>query len=118
MTLPATDRMREAAASLDGRVDRLRGEGRRKALEAAARIRAAHIAGFPCRTRDEAVRVHRALAREVFSRLAIFMGPLETASFFASLAKGGAVVPASPAKARAVAEAERLFRPANDEVEQ
>ena len=86
MTLPATDRMREAAASLDGRVDRLRGEGRRKALEAAARIRAAHIAGFPCRTRDEAVRVHRALAREVFSRLAIFMGPLETASFFASLA--------------------------------
>lgn len=112
MTLPATDRMREAAASLDGRVDRLRGEDRRKAELAAAERLAAQLATFPCRSKPGAILVLRCLARAVFTRLCAIEGPLEAACLYSSIA-GRAPVPINPAKDRARAAAEAVFA-AND----
>lgn len=111
--LSASAAMRTAAAEravIDPIARRERQDEARR-LESAAATRAAHIAAFPCATRDEAVRVLRALARETCHRLGEMMGPQETASLFESLARRELRLGGGRAAARA--EAEKLFA-AND----
>lgn len=111
--LSASQRMHAAADRMAGAVDHARDTERQKALQSAAETRAAHIAAFPCQTKEEAVRVLRALARETYHRLSDLMGPLETACLFESLARRSTDLRSVGGRAAARAEAEKVFA-AND----
>lgn len=109
----ASPMMRAAAAErvVFEQLERRARSEKTRLLEIAAATRAAHIAAFPCQTREEAVRVLRALARETCHRLGELMGPQETASLFESLARRE--LKSGGARTTARAEAEKLFA-AND----